>query len=107
MSCTSHNYPEKKLMEICAGLMETGSFDEAAFENSVRLITALPDGNLEAQFFDGKTKRWEMPPKPVKPLKAFVKKRPAHLFDEKIFCGRCGSRFGKAMSQTMAGRQLY
>lgn len=62
MSCTSCSYREDKLMEICAGMMGTGGFDAAAFENSVRLITALPDGSLEVQFFGGETKRWEMPP---------------------------------------------
>lgn len=106
MSCTSHNYPEQKLMEICAELMGTGSFDGVAFENSVKLITALPDGSLEAQFFDGETKRWEMPPKPVKPPKVPTKKRPAHLFDGKIFCGKCGRRFGRAVSESR-DRHLY
>lgn len=106
MSCTSHNYSEKKLMEICAELMGTGGFDEAAFENSVRLITVLPDGSLEAQFFAGETKRWEMPPKPVKPPKAPARKRPTNLFDGKIFCGKCGRRFGRAVSESR-DRHLY
>ena len=107
MSCTSHNYPEQKLMEICAGLMETSSFDETAFEKSVRLITALPDGGLEVQFFDGQTKRWEMPPKPVKIAKKPAKKRPSHCFDGKIFCGKCGRRFGRSISQTSDGGHIY
>lgn len=106
MTCRSHNYPEKKLMEICAGLMGTGSFDGAAFEKSVRLITALPDGSLEMQFFDGQIKRWEMPPKPAKLPDKPVKKRPAHLFDGKIFCGQCGRRFGRAVSESK-DRHLY
>ena len=106
MSCTSPNYSEKKLMEICAELMGTGGFDEAAFENSVRLITVLPDGSLEAQFFDGETKRWEMPPKLVKMPKAPARKRPANLFDGKIFCGKCGRRFGRAVSESR-DRHLY
>jgi len=59
MSCTSYNYPEQKLMEVCAELMETGSFDEAAFEREVRLITALPDGSLEFHFYDGRSERWQ------------------------------------------------
>ena len=106
MTCTSRNYSEKKLMEICAGLMGTGSFDGAAFEKSVRLITSLPDGSLEMQFFDGQTKRWEMPPKPAKLPDKPVKKRPSHLFDGKIFCGRCGRRFGRAVSESK-DRHLY
>lgn len=106
MSCTSHSYREENLMEVCAGLMGTGSFDEAAFEKSVRLITALPDGSLEVQFFDGQTKQWEMPPKPVKPPKVPAKKRSAHIFDGKIFCGKCGRRFGRAVSESK-DRHLY
>lgn len=107
MSCTSHNYSEQKLMGICAELMETSSFDEAAFERSVRLITALPDGSLEVQFFDGQTKRWEMPPKPVKLPAKSTKKRPSNCFDRKIFCGKCGRRFGRAISDTTDGGHLY
>lgn len=106
MTCRSHNYSEKKLMEICAGLMGTGSFDGAAFEKSVRFITALPDGSLEMQFLDGQTKRWEMPPKPTKLPDKPVKKRLSHLFDGKIFCGQCGRRYGRAVSESK-DRHLY
>ena len=106
MTCTSCNYSEQNLMEICAKLMGTDSFNGTAFESSVRLISALPDGSLEVQFFDGQIKRWEMPPKPAKVLDKPVKKRPAHLFDGKIFCGQCGRRYGRAVSESK-DRHLY
>ncbi len=106
MTCTSRNYSEQNLMEICAKLMGTDSFDGTAFESSVRLISALPDGSLEVQFFDGQIKRWEMSPKPAKVLDKPVKKRPAHLFDGKIFCGQCGRRYGRAVSESK-DRHLY
>lgn len=106
MTCRSYNYSEKKLMEICAGLIGAGSFDRAAFEKSVRLITVLPDGSLEMQFFDGKTKWWEMSPKPVKLSDRPVKKKSSHLFDGKIFCGQCGRRYGRAVSESK-DRHLY
>ena len=106
MTCTSRNYSEQNLMEICAKLMGTDSFDGTAFESSVRLISALPDGSLEMQFFDGQIKRWEMPPKPAKVPDKPVKKRPAHLFDGKIFCGQCGRRYGRAVSESK-DRHLY
>ena len=106
MTCTSRNYSEQNLMEICAKLMGTDSFDGTAFESSVRLISALPDGSLEGQFFDRQIKRWEMPPKPVKVPDKPVKKRPAHLFDGKIFCGQCGRRYGRAVSESK-DRHLY
>ncbi len=60
MTCASRNYSEKKLMEICAGLLGTVRFDEEVFEKSVRLITAMPDGSLEIQYFNGETKLWEI-----------------------------------------------
>jgi len=106
MTCTSCNYSEQNLMEICAKLMGTDSFNGTAFESSVRLISALPDGSLEVQFFDGQIKRWEMPPKPAKVLDKPVKKRPEHLFDGKIFCGQCGRRYGRAVSESK-DRHLY
>lgn len=106
MTCTSRNYSEQNLMGICAGLMGTDSFDGEAFERTVRLITALPDGSLEMQLFDGETRLWEMPPKPVKPPRKPIRKRPAHIFDGKIFCGQCGRRYGRAVSESK-DRHLY
>jgi len=106
MTCTSRNYSEQDLMGICAGLMGTDSFDGEAFERTVRLITALPDGSLEMQLFDGETRLWEMPPKPVKPPRKPIRKRPAHIFDGKIFCGQCGRRYGRAVSESK-DRHLY
>ena len=106
MTCTSRNYSEQNLMEICAKLMGTDSFDGTAFESSVRIISALPDGSLEVQFFDGQIKRWEMSLKPAKVLDKPVKKRPAHLFDGKIFCEQCGRRYGRAVSESK-DRHLY
>lgn len=59
MACTSRNYSEQKLMEICAGVMGTGSFDGEVFEKLVKFITALPDGSLEFQFYGGRAERWQ------------------------------------------------
>ena len=102
ITCRAHNYSERQLQEICAGLMGTDGFDEGAFEESVKGMTALPDGSLEMRFYGGEIKVWEMPPEPAKPKAPDkpVRKRPAHLFDGKIFCGVCGRRFGRAVSQT-------
>lgn len=43
-----------------------------------------------------------MKPKIDKP----VKKRPSNLFDGKIFCGQCGRRYGRAISESK-DRHLY
>ena len=108
VTCKSHNYPEHKLMEICAELMETDGFDEAAFTESVKSITSLADGSIEIQLYGGKIRRWQMPPKPVKTKKIKPEsKHPRNLFDGKIFCGKCGRRFGRAMSDTTDGGHLY
>lgn len=108
VTCKSHNYSEKKLMELCAELMGTGSFDGEAFEESVRNLTVLQNGDVELCYIGGVTRVWEMPPKPVKPKKEEPKPaRPKNIFDGKIFCGMCGRRFGRAISQTTDGGHLY
>lgn len=95
-------------MEICAELMETDGFDEEVFAESVKSIISLADGSIEMQLYGGEVRRWQMPPKPVKPKKTKPEsKRPKHLFDGKIFCGKCGRRFGRAMSDTTDGGHLY
>ncbi len=105
MTCKSHNYPEKKLMEICAGLMGTGGFDGEAFERTVRLITALPDGSLEMRFFDGQAKRWEMPSNPVKLYDKPMKKRPAHSLTERYFADSAAD--GMAERSVKAGTDTF
>ncbi len=107
VTCRSHNYSEGKLQKICAGLMDLEILNEEAFEKSVRDITSLPDGSLEAHFFDGQTKVWKMPPKPAKPKTIKPeRKRPKNLFDGKMFCGQCGRRYGRAISESK-DRHLY
>lgn len=100
VTCQSHNYSENKLQKICAELMETETFDEATFKESVKMMTALPDGSLEMHFYGEETRRWQMPPKPVKPPKVYKEKKPPHPFDRKIFCGICGRRYGRAISDS-------
>lgn len=105
-TCKSHNYAESELYKIFAGMLGMNHFDNGVFETSVKEITSLPDGSLEVKLFDGTVKVWQMPPKPVKPPKPPVKKRPTHIFDGKIFCGQCGRRYGRAISESK-DRHLY
>ncbi|WP_426742317.1 recombinase family protein [Mediterraneibacter faecis] len=109
VTCRSHNYSEEQLQRICAGLMGMEEFDAEAFGESVRGLTVLADGSLEAAFLDGQTKVWEASPEPVKPPKPDkpARKRPKNIFDGKIFCETCGRRFGRAVSQTADGGHLY
>lgn len=108
MACTSHNYSEDTLTKACAEMMGTDGFDEEAFSESVRCLTSLADGSLEMQLYGGEVRRWQMPPKPVKPKAPKPeRKRPRNLLDGKIFCGKCGRRFGRAISETADGGHLY
>jgi len=109
VTCRNRNYSEDQLQKICAGLMGTEEFDAEAFGETVREITVLSDGSLEAKFLDGAIKTWEAPPEPAKPPKPDkpARKRPKNIFDGKIFCGACGRRFGRAVSQTADGGHLY
>ena len=107
MACKSHNYLELELYKIFAEMLGTDTFDNKVFETSVKEIISMPDGSLEIKFFDGTTKIWNMPPPPQKkPKPKPERKRPKHLFDGKIFCGQCGRRYGRAVSESR-DRHLY
>lgn len=109
VTCRSRNYSEEQLQKICAVLMGLEAFDGEIFGEAVRGLTVLPDGSIEAVFLNGERKVWEAPPEPAKPPKPDkpVTKRPKNIFDGKIFCGVCGRRFGRAVSQTTEVGHLY
>ncbi len=107
MTCKSHSYLESELYKIFTEVLGTDTFDSEVFEASAKEIISLPDGSLEMKFFDGTTKVWQMPPPPPKkPEPKPERKRPAHPFDGKIFCGQCGRRYGRATSDSK-DRHLY
>lgn len=107
MSCKSHNYLESELYKIFAEMLGVDTFDNKVFETSVKEIISMPDGSLEVEFFDGTTKIWNMPPSPPKkPKPKPGRKRPKHIFDGKIFCGQCGRRYGRSVSESK-DRHLY
>ena len=107
MACKSHNYFESELYMIFAEMLDMDILDNKVFETSVKEIISMPDGSLEVKFFDGTTKIWNMPPPPQKkPKPKPERKRPKHIFDGKIFCGQCGRRYGRAVSESR-DRHLY
>lgn len=107
MACKSHNYLESELYKIFAEMLGTNTFDNKVFETSVKEIISMPDGSLNIHLYGGETKMWQMPLlPPKKPKPKPEKKRPAHLFDRKIFCGQCGRRYGRAISDSK-DRHLY
>jgi len=101
ITCSGVNYSEKKLREISVEILGLADFDETAFEERVREMTVLANGDIVFNLFGGETKMWVRPPKPVKPPQPVrEKKPPEHCFDGKIFCGNCGRRFGRVKSDT-------
>lgn len=105
MVCKSHNYLESELYKIFAEMLGTDTFDNGVFETSVKEIISLLDGSLKVQLYGGETKIWQMPPLPPKKPKP-ERKRPKHIFDGKIFCGQCGRRYGRTVSESK-DRYLY
>ena len=105
MACKSYNYLESELYKIFAEMLGTDTFDNGVFETSVKEIISLPDGSLKVQLYGGETKTWQMLPLPPKKPKP-ERKRPKHIFDGKIFCGQCGRRYGRAVSESK-DRHLY
>jgi len=101
LTCRSVSYPEKKLMDVSAEILGLEIFDESAFEEQVREMTVMENGDIVFNLFGGDMKTWVRPPKPVKlPQPVREKKPPEHCFDGKIFCGNCGRRFGRVKSDT-------
>ncbi len=108
MSCTSANYKEEELKQISAEMLGMDSFDEDIFDEKVRDILVRKNGDLEFQLIGGETKIWVKPPQvPKVPKPKPQSSRPRNIFDGKIICGKCGRRFGRAMSQTNDGGHLY
>ena len=107
MSCDNVNFPEKDLEKACAEVMGLEAFDEEAFEAEVKAMTVLPGGDIEFHFIGGETRLWKLPPKPEKkPKPEKVRIRPKNVFDGKIFCGKCGKRYGRSISETK-DRHMY
>ena len=108
MTCDSQNFREDDLKRICAGALKLPAFDKETFISTVRQITVQPGGTIEFDMIGGEKKEWKLPPKPdKKPKPETKKKRPSNIFDGTIFCGKCGRRFGRAISDTSDGGHLY
>ena len=58
-SCTNRNYPDFVLRQIVAEIMDTDDFDEAAFLEQVKYITAGPEETITLHFKDGRTEQWQ------------------------------------------------
>lgn len=98
--CMSVNFGEKELKQISAQVLGRQEFDEAAFEQSVRGMTVLQNGDIEYLLADGKTKTW----------KNLCLNSPEHAaavtdcFQGKIRCAVCGNTYHRVNS---AGKWVY
>ena len=95
MTCTSVNFRETDLINICTDMIGEN------FENQLCEMTVTELGDIQFHLTGGGIRTWTHPPKPVRIPKPKPKdKSPANIFDGKIFCGICGRRFGRAVSQS-------
>lgn len=92
-NCNSINFREDKLIAAC---VETVGED---YEKRISSMSISKNGDIHFTLSGGETRTWTHPPIVIKPPKPKRKRiRPAHLFDGMIFCGNCGRRYGRAIS---------
>lgn len=94
MTCSSTNFSEEVLKNICADVLDTDSFDEEVFESRVKDILVLENGDLEFHLIGGKTRRW-------KNLRLNEPRHTATLtdaFQGRIRCAGCGNTYHRVNS---------
>lgn len=94
VTCSSVNFSEEELKNICADVLDTESFDEEFFESRVKDITVLKNGDLEFHLVGGETRRWKNlhlnPPR--------HKVTVTDAFQGKIRCAKCGNTYHRVNS---------
>lgn len=101
-TCASINFREEELITACT---ETVGED---YEERIIEMCVSPTGDIHLTLTGGEKLTWEHPPKPIKAPKSIPeRKRLKHLFDGMIFCGMCGRRYGRAISQTKDKHLLW
>ena len=94
MTCSSVNFSEEKLKNICADVLETDSFDDEIFESRVKDIVVLKNGDVEFHLVGGEMRRW----------KNLHLNQPRHqvtltdAFQGKIRCAKCGNTYHRVNS---------
>lgn len=94
MTCSSVNFSEEELKNICADVLETDSFDEEIFESRVKDIIVLKNGDLEFHLIGGETRRWKN--LHLNPLQHTATLTDA--FQGRIRCARCGNTYHRVNS---------
>ena len=94
MTCSSVNFSEEELKNICADVLETDSFDEKIFESRVKDIVVMKNGDVEFHLVGGEMRRW----------KNLHLNQPRHqvtltdAFQGKIRCAKCGNTYHRVNS---------
>ena len=100
MTCSSVNFGEEELEAVSAQVLGMDRFDGEAFEEQVREVTVLKDGNLQFRFSDGGTKVW----KNLRLHQAWHEATVTDCFQGKIRCAICGNTYHRVNS---GGRWVY
>lgn len=93
-TCKSHNFSEKKLKKICAEVLETKHFQDELFEDMVKQMVVLENGDIQILLTGGETRLW----------KNSLLNSKTHIvtvtdgFQGKIICGKCGNTYHRVVS---------
>jgi DNA invertase Pin-like site-specific DNA recombinase len=99
-TCSSINFSEEELKNICAEILDLDAFDEEVFESRVKDLVVLKNGDVEFHLVGGETKRW-------KNLHLNDTRHTVTLtdaFQGKIRCAKCGKTYHRVNS---ANRWVY
>lgn len=93
-SCKCFNISEARLIQACIGTVGDD------YEAQINEMSIAQNGDIHFTLSGGERKTWFAPPRPVrKPKPKQERIQPKQLFDGMIFCGICGRRYGRAISQ--------
>ena len=100
-NCKSINIREDRLIAAC---IETVGED---YEKLISSMSIGENGDIHFTLSGGEIRTWTHPPIPVRiPKLKRERTLPKHLFDGMIFCGICGRRYGRVISDCK-DRHMY
>ena len=100
MHCSSINFTETKLEEICTDVLETDGFSEELFNQQVLCMTVLENGDIAFQLAGNQQKIWKNP-HITEAKHVFTV---TDCFQNKIRCACCGNPYHRVVS---AGKWCY
>lgn len=100
MSCSSVNFSEKILKDICSSILGSSVLERERLERQIREIIVLANGDLEFHLTGGETRRWNNI-HINDSLHTFLL---TESFRDKIRCGQCGNNYHRVNSY---GKWVY